>query len=142
MSKTIQVEIVSSEESIFSGSCEMVSLVGVLGAMSILPGHAPLLSLLVPGAVRLQISGEEEYCYISGGILEVQPHMVIVLADTAIRAHDLDEAKALEAKGEAKKMMAERGAEFDYSLVESQLAQAAAQLHTLQRLRKKLKKKS
>ena len=137
MSKTIQVEIVSAEESIFSGSCDMLFATGVLGEMGIAPNHAPLLSLLKPGEIRLVVKGEEEFYYISGGILEVQPHKATVLADTAIRAHDLDEAGALEAKRQAEKAIVERGANFDYSLVESQLAQAAAQLRAIQRLRKK-----
>lgn len=135
--KTIQVEIVSAEESLFSGSCEMLFATGLLGEMGIAPNHAPLLSILKPGEIRMQTGGQEEFFYISGGMLEVQPTKVTVLADTAIRAHDLDEAQALEAKRQAEKAIAERGANFDYSLVESQLAQAAAQLRAIQRLRKK-----
>ncbi len=138
MVKTLEVQVVSAESEIFSGNCKMVFATGMLGEMGIAPEHAPLLTLLKPGEIRLVLDNdEEEEFYISGGMLEVQPYQVIVLADTAIRAKDLDEAKALAAQQEAQKLMHERGSDFDYSLVEAQLAKAAAQLRTIKRYRKR-----
>ena len=138
MSMTIHVNVVSAEQEIFSGTAEMVYAPAAEGDVGIAPRHAPLLTGLKPGEVRVQVEGgSEEHFYISGGMLEVQPHVVTVLADTAIRAHDIDEAAALEAKEQAEKLMAEKGAEMEYAEAQVQLAQAAAQLRALQNLRKR-----
>lgn len=139
MSTTIQVDIVSAEESVFQGSCEMLHASGTMGEMGIAHGHTPLITTLSPGEIQLRNGDELENFYISGGLLEVQPHKVTVLSDTAVRAGDIDEAAAEEAKTRAEKMMQERGSDFDYSLVESQLAQAAAQLRAIRRLKQQLK---
>jgi F-type H+-transporting ATPase subunit epsilon len=139
MAMTIHVDIVSAESSIFSGQAEMVFAPAIMGEVGIAPRHSPLLSPLGPGEVRVRLpdgAGEEAF-YISGGILEVQPFTVTVLSDTAIRAHDLDESKALEAKQQAEQRLADRGAEVDYAKELANLAQAAAQLRTLERLRKR-----
>lgn len=139
MAMTIHVDIVSAEESIFAGLCEFVALPGEAGELGILPGHAPLLTRIKPGAVRLKVPGseEEELVFVAGGILEVQPNIVTVLADTAIRGHDLDEAKASEAKKRAEEAMANRTAEMEYAQAEVELAHAVAQLQAIQRLRKR-----
>lgn len=138
MAKTLEVKVVSAESEIFSGDCKMVFATGMLGEMGIAPEHAPLLTMLRPGEIRLVLADDEEdEFYISGGMLEVQPYQVTVLADTAIRAKDLDESKALEAQKEAQKAMSEKGADFDYSLVESELARATAQLQAIKRYRKR-----
>lgn len=138
MSKLIQVEVVSAEQSIYSGYGKMVVANGLMGELGIMPEHSPLLTTLKPGEVRvIQENDEEEFFYVSGGILEVQPYKVMILADTAVRARDLDEAAAQAVKQKAEQAMADRGADFNYSLVESELAEAAAQLRTIQRLRKK-----
>lgn len=143
MSKMIQVEIVSAEQSIYTGYGKLIVANGLMGELGIAPEHTPLLTTLRPGEIR--IIGEddqEEFFYVSGGVLEVQPYKVMVLADTAVRARDLDEAAAEEAKKRAQQSMADRGADFNYSLVESELAAAVAQLRTIQHLRKKLGKVS
>ncbi len=138
MAMTVHCDIVSAEEELFSGLVEMVVAHGNQGDLGILMGHAPLLTDLKPGPVRvIKQGGEEEVFYISGGFLEVQPNMVKVLADTAVRAGDLDEAAALEAKKAAEKALNEKGAEFDYTTAAARLAEAAAQLRTIQELRKK-----
>ena len=138
MAMTVHCDIVSAEEELFSGLVEMVVAHGNQGDLGILMGHAPLLTDLKPGPVRvIKQGGEQEVFYISGGFLEVQPNMVKVLADTAVRAGDLDEAAALEAKKAAEKALSEKGAEFDYSTAAARLAEAAAQLRTIQELRKK-----
>ncbi len=138
MAMTVHCDIVSAEEELFSGLVEMVVAHGNQGDLGILMGHAPLLTDLKPGPVRvIKQGGEQEVFYISGGFLEVQPNMVKVLADTAVRADDLDEAAALEAKKAAEKALNEKGAEFDYSTAAARLAEAAAQLRTIQELRKK-----
>ncbi|MCQ4348903.1 F0F1 ATP synthase subunit epsilon [Pseudomonas stutzeri] len=138
MAMTVHCDIVSAEEELFSGLVEMVVAHGNMGDLGILMGHTPLLTDLKPGPVRvIKQGGEEEVYYISGGFLEVQPNMVKVLADTAVRATDLDEAAALEAKKAAEKALSEKGAEFDYSTAAARLAEAAAQLRTIQELRKK-----
>jgi F-type H+-transporting ATPase subunit epsilon len=135
---TVHCDIVSAEEELFSGLVEMVVAHGNQGDLGILMGHAPLLTDLKPGPVRvIKQGGEQEVFYISGGFLEVQPNMVKVLADTAVRAADLDEAAALEAQKEAQKALNEQGTEFDYSTAAARLAEAAAQLRTIQELRKK-----
>lgn len=136
--KTINVNIISAEEKIYSGPCKMVFATGQLGEMGIAPEHAPLLSTLRPGEIRvINQAGEEVFFYVSGGMLEIQPFEVTVLADTAVRAHDIDEAAAIEAKQRAEQAMQNRESDFDYSLVEGELAQAIAQLRALKRLRKK-----
>ncbi len=138
---TVHCDIVSAEEKIFSGLVEMVIAAGSLGDLGIAPGHAPLLTELKPGPVRLIMeSGEEEIFYASGGFLEVQPHLVTILADTALRAHDMSEAAALEAKKQAEQMMSDQSSDINHALASAQLAEAAAQLRTLSRIRKKMGK--
>ncbi|MCW7555408.1 F0F1 ATP synthase subunit epsilon [Endozoicomonas gorgoniicola] len=141
MANTVHCDIVSAEEEIFSGQVEMVVATGSLGDLGITPGHTPLLTELSPGPIRLIAEGgEEEVFYISGGFLEVQPSQVKVLADTALRADDMDEAAAAEAKKLAEQELTNQSGEFDYSRAATQLAEAAAQLRTLQAIRKKLGK--
>ena len=138
MAITVHCDIVSAESEIFSGLVEMVIAHGNLGDLGITPGHAPLITDLKPGPIRLvKQGGEQEVFYISGGFLEVQPNMVKVLADTATRAKDLDEAAAQEAVKAAEKALHEKGAEFDYGSAAARLAEAAAQLRTIEQLRKK-----
>jgi F-type H+-transporting ATPase subunit epsilon len=138
MAMTVHCDIVSAEGEIFSGLVEMVIAHGALGDLGIALGHAPLITNLKPGPIRLvKQGGEEEVFYISGGFLEVQPNMVKVLADTVQRAADLDEASAQEAVKAAEKALNERGAEFDYGSAAARLAEAAAQLRTVQQIRKK-----
>lgn len=136
MSMTIHVDIVSAEKSIYSGLAEMVYASGELGELGIAPRHAPLITRLKPGEVRLDTGSEELGFFISGGILEVQPHVVTVLADTAIRAQDLDEAKALEAKKRAEDALADKSSNIDFAKAQAELAEAAAQLQAISRLRK------
>jgi len=138
MTTTVQVDIVSAEQEIFSGLVEMVFAPAELGELGITPGHAPLISRLNPGEVRVKVSETETQAYfVSGGILEVQPHIVTVLADTAIRAKDIDEAAALQAKAEAEEAMNNKSDKLDYVTAQTQLAQAMMQLRTLDRLRKR-----
>ncbi|UFH49353.1 F0F1 ATP synthase subunit epsilon [Pseudomonas sp. KNUC1026] len=138
MAMTVHCDIVSAEGEIFSGLVEMVIAHGNLGDLGIAPGHAPLLTDLKPGPIRvIKQGGEAEVFYISGGFLEVQPNVVKVLADTVQRAADLDEASAQEAVKAAEKALNERGADFDYSAASARLAEAAAQLRTIQQIRKK-----
>ncbi|MBU0751765.1 MAG: F0F1 ATP synthase subunit epsilon [Gammaproteobacteria bacterium] len=138
MALTIHVDVVSAEEEIFSGLAEFVVLPGEVGELGILPGHMPLMTRIRPGAVRLKLpsQAEEELIFVAGGILEVQPGLVTVLADTAIRGHDLDEVKATDAKRRAEEALTDRSAELDYARAQSELAEAVAQLATIQRLRK------
>jgi F-type H+-transporting ATPase subunit epsilon len=137
MAMTIHVDIVSAEADIFSGLAEMVFAPAVLGEVGITPRHAPLLTSLRPGEVRVRLNPErEESFYISGGLLEIQPHVVTVLADTALRAHDLDEASALEAKQRAEKMLADRQSDIDYAKAQAELVEAMAQLQAIERMRK------
>ena len=141
MVSTVHCDIVSAEEEIFSGQVEMVVAAGSLGDLGITAGHTPLLTELSPGPIRLITDGgEEEVFYISGGFLEVQPSQVKVLADTALRADDMDEVAAAEAKKLAEQELTNQSGEFDYSRAATQLAEAAAQLRTLQAIRKKLGK--
>ena len=136
---TMHLDIASSEARIFSGRVTALVVTGTLGDMGILPGHAPLLSALVPGPVRLVTAeGEEQIFYVSGGYVEVQPGIVNILADTALRADDMDEVQAEEAKRTAEEVVLNRDAAFEYSRAATQLAEAAAQLRTIQQLRKKL----
>ena len=139
MAHTLQVNIVSAEHAIFSGEAEMVIAPGEAGELGILPQHAPLLTRIKPGTVKVKLVGkdEEEVIYVSGGILEVQPKAVTILADTSIRAHDLDEAKVLAAKQAAEEALANRATGQDRALVVAELAQLAAQLQSIQKLRKR-----
>lgn len=139
MAMTIHCDIVSAEEEIYSGLVEMIVATGSLGDLGVSYGHAPLLTSLEPGPIRIKKQdGEEEVYYLSGGYLEVQPGLVSVLADTAIRANDIDEAAALEAQKEAEQALVNQSGEIDYGRAQAQLAAAAAQLRTLQAIRKKL----
>ena len=139
MAMTVHVDIVSAEEQIFSGLAEFVALPGEAGELGILPGHMPLMTRIKPGAVRVraQNATEEELIYVAGGLLEVQPGLVTVLADTAIRGKDLDEAKALEAKRLAEEAMANQSANLDYAKAQAELMEAVAQLAAIERLRKR-----
>jgi len=135
---TIQVEIVSAEEQIFSGEAEMVYAPAVMGEVGIAPRHTPLISPLKPGEVRLDMGGgKEEFFFISGGILEVQPHLVTVLSDTAIRAHDLNEAAALEAQKRAEDALADQQSDLDVAKAKAELAAAAAQIAAIKKLKRK-----
>lgn len=138
MANLIHVDVVSAEEQIFSGNAEFVVLPGELGELGIYPRHTPLITRIRPGTVRLRLpdQADEELVFVSGGILEVQPDSVTVLADTAVRGHDLDEAKALEAKRLAEEALHDRSAEIDYAKATAELADAVAQLATIKRLRK------
>ncbi|CAL63505.1 F0F1 ATP synthase subunit epsilon [Herminiimonas sp. NPDC097707] len=139
MAHTMRVEVVSAEEEIFSGEAEFVALPGESGELGILPGHTPLITRIRPGAVRIKIAGqaEDEFVFVAGGILEVQPHGVTVLADTAIRGADLDEAKAAEAKRLAEEALVNKESKIDYAQAQAELATAIAQLAAIQRLRQK-----
>lgn len=137
---TIHCDIVSAEEEIFSGEARMVVATGEAGELGIAPRHAPLITRLKPGQVRVLLeNGEEQFFYVSGGILEVQPQVVSVLADTAIRARDLDEAASRRAKEEAERALANRTDALEVAQAQAELAQAMAQLQALERLRKSLK---
>ena len=134
----IHVDVVSSERSIFSGEAKFVALPGESGELGILHGHTPLITRIRPGSVRIEkADGDEEFVFVAGGYLEIQPDRVTVLADTAIRGHDLDEAKALEAKKRAEEAMQNRGTDFDLALAQSEFAMAAAQLAAIARFRRK-----
>ncbi|MGR8931568.1 MAG: F0F1 ATP synthase subunit epsilon [Gammaproteobacteria bacterium] len=138
MAMTIHVDIVSAEQEVFSGLAEMLFAPAEMGEVGIAPRHAPLITRLKPGEVRVKISDNESHAYfVSGGMLEVQPHVVTVLADTAIRAKDIDEAKALEAKARAEEMLRDKSGKIDYAIAQAQLAEAVMQLRTLERLRKR-----
>jgi F-type H+-transporting ATPase subunit epsilon len=139
MALSVHVDVVSAEEMIFSGLAEFVVLPGEVGELGIFPGHMPLMTRIKPGAVRLKLQGQEreELIFVAGGILEVQPGLVTVLADTAIRGHDLDEAKALDSKKKAEEAMVNRSSEMDYARAQAELAEAVAQLAAIQRLRRK-----
>jgi F-type H+-transporting ATPase subunit epsilon len=137
MAMTIHVDVVSAEEMIFSGLAQFVVLPGEAGELGIMPGHMPLMTRIKPGAVRVQTQeGKEELIFVAGGLLEVQPGLVTVLADTAIRGTDLDQAKAMEAKKLAEEAMVNRGSEMDYARAQVELAEAIAQLAAIDRLRK------
>lgn len=139
MVMTTHCDIVSAEEKIFSGLVEMVVAVGVVGDLGILPGHTPLLTQLKPGPIRVKRQGgEEEIYYCSGGILEVQPQFVTILADTVVRADNLDLAAAEEARKQAEHALANQKGEVDYANAAAQLAEAAARLRTLDAIRKKM----
>lgn len=135
---TIRVDIVSAEKAIFSGEAEMVFAPAMMGEVGIAPGHTPLVTRLAPGEVRVKHpDGKEEGFYVSGGILEVQPKVVTVLSDTALRAEDLDEAAILKAKEDAEKEFRDRDARTDYAKARAALAETVAQLQAIQRLRKR-----
>ena len=138
MKHTIQCDIVSAQEEIFSGEAEMVFATGTVVELGISPRHAPLITQLKPGPVRVQQpNGEEAFFFVGGGILEVMPHIVTVLADTAVRADDLDEAAAVRAKEEAERELQDQTGEIEIAEAQARLLEAAAQLRALQQLRKK-----
>ncbi len=136
MAMTIHVDIVSAEKEIYSGSVEAVFASAIMGELGIYPRHTPLLTRLKPGEVRVLVNGKEEQFYVSGGMLEVQPHLVTVLADTAMRAADVDEAAALEAKADAERALKDTDAKMDYAEAQAKLAEAMAQLRSIERMRK------
>jgi len=137
MAMTIHCDIVSAEKQMFSGLVEIVVATGTLGDLGVAPGHAPLITELIPGPVRcVKSGGQEEIYYVSGGYLEVSNNIVTVLADTAIRAGDVDEAAAQQAIDDVQKAIANKDAEFEYSRAAAQLAEAVAQLRALKQLRK------
>lgn len=138
MANTIHVDVVSAEESIYSGDAEFVVLPGIMGELGIYPKHTPLITQIKPGEVRIKIPGqaEEQIVFVQGGYLEVQPDVVTVLSDTAIRAKDLDEAKALQAKQAAEQAMQNKASKEDVARAEGELAGALAQLAAIRRLRK------
>jgi F-type H+-transporting ATPase subunit epsilon len=139
MAHTIHVDVVSAEEQIFSGEAEFVALPGESGELGIYPMHTPLITRIRPGAVRIKVPGqaEDEFVFVAGGILEVQPKGVTVLADTAIRGADLDEAKAQEAKRKAEELMLNKESAIDYAKAQAELAAAIAQLAAIAKLRHK-----
>ncbi|MDH3450980.1 MAG: F0F1 ATP synthase subunit epsilon [Gammaproteobacteria bacterium] len=137
MAMTIHVDIVSAETEIFSGTANMVFAPAQMGEVGIAPRHAPMITRLKAGQVRVHTDGQEEQVfYVSGGMLEVQPHVVTVLSDTALRADDIDEAAALEAKKRAEDAIADRQSDFEYAKAKAELAEAVAQLQALQKIRK------
>lgn len=137
MAMTIHVDIVSTSKAIFSGAATLVTAMGEMGELGILPRHSQLLTRLKPGPVRLKTLNDEELVfYVSGGLMEVQPHVVTILADTAERATDLDEAAALEAKRHAEKLLADKRSDYEYARAEAELAEAIAQLRAIEKLRK------
>jgi len=139
MAMSVHCDIVSAEQAIFSGLVELLVAPGSLGDLGVGPGHAPLLTALKPGPVRIKLQGgEEQIFYVSGGFLEVQSSTITVLADTAVRADDVDEAAAIEAQKVAETALSNQAGEFDYGRAAAQLAEAAAQLRTIQALRKKM----
>ncbi|BDD92062.1 F0F1 ATP synthase subunit epsilon [Pandoraea sp. XJJ-1] len=134
---TIQVDVVSAEAQIFSGPARFVALPGEAGELGILPGHTPLITRIKPGAVRIEDeAGNEDFVFVAGGILEVQPGTVTVLADTAIRGKDLDEAKAAEAKRRAEEALSNKDSNIEYATAQAELAEAIAQLAAIQKFRK------
>ena len=138
MAMTLHVDVVSAEAEIFSGTATMVFAPAEMGEVGITPRHAPLVTRLKPGEVRVQTQeGDELSFFVSGGLLEVQPHVITVLADTAIRAADLDEAQAMEAKGRAERMLSDKSADIDYAKAQAELAQSIAQLAAIKKLRAK-----
>jgi F-type H+-transporting ATPase subunit epsilon len=137
MAMTMHVDIVSAEESIYSGTVEMVTAPADGGDVGIMPRHTPLLTRLRPGEVTVEKGGEKQAFFVSGGVLEVQPHVTTVLADSAVRARDLDEAEAQKAKERAEQAMQDQKAELDYASAQAELAEAVAKLQTIQRLRQR-----
>jgi len=141
MANTVQIDIVSAEESIFSGMAEFIAAPAIMGEVGIYPHHAPMITALKSGSVRIKLAdkSEEQLVFVSGGILEVQPGHVTVLSDTAIRGADLDEAKALAAKKSAEDAIKNKSAEIDFAKAQAELAQAMAQLQAIEKLKKKKK---
>ena len=139
MVATVHIDVVSAEESIFSGEAEFIAAPAQMGEVGIYPHHAPMITSIKPGALRIKLAdkNEEQLIYISGGILEVQPGVVTVLADTAIRGHDLDEAQANAAKKAAEEAMKNRSSDVDYAKAQAELAEALAQIQAIQKLRQK-----
>ena len=139
MVATVHIDVVSAEESIFSGEAEFIAAPAQMGEVGIYPRHAPMITSIKPGALRIKLAdkNEEQLIYISGGILEVQPGVVTVLADTAIRGHDLDEAQATAAKKAAEEAMKNRTSDVDYAKAQAELAEAIAQIQAIQKLRQK-----
>lgn len=141
MAITTHLDIVSAENQIFSGVVEMVVATGELGEIGITPGHAPLLTVLKPGEIRVTLQGgTQDVYYVSGGMLEVQPYYVTILADTVERADNLDEAAAIAAKAHALEAIANKGADIDYTLASAELARAVAQIRAIQKARRMMKK--
>ena len=138
MAMTVQVDVVSAEQSLYSGLAEVVVVPGEMGELGIYPRHAPLLTRIKPGSVRIKVpdQNEEEHIYVSGGMLEVQPNLITILADTAIRGADLDEGRAIEAKRAAEEALRNRTADIDYAAAQAELAEAIAQLQAIAKLRK------
>lgn len=139
MANTVHIDVVSAEASIFSGEAEFLVAPASAGEVGIYPNHAPMISTIKPGALRIKQANEAEetLIYISGGLLEVQPGVVTVLADTAVRGHDLDEAKAIAAKAAAEEALKNRASDIDYAAAQAELSEAIAQIQTIERLRKK-----
>jgi F-type H+-transporting ATPase subunit epsilon len=139
MANTIHIDVVSAEENIFSGEAEFVVLPGEAGELGIYPRHTPLITRIKPGSVRIKVAGqaEEELVFVAGGVLEVQPGMITVLADTAIRGRDLDEAKALEAQKRAQEAIQNRTSQMEYAKATAELAEATAQIAAIRRLRQR-----
>lgn len=139
MAMTVHVDIVSAEAEIFSGPATMIFVPGVMGELGIMPRHAPLLTKIKPGEVRIRTEdGNEEFFYVSGGMLEIQPHVITILADTAARAKDLDEAAAQAAKQRAEQVLKDKKGDMDLAQAEAELAEALAQIKAIQSLRKKI----
>ncbi|MBL80016.1 MAG: F0F1 ATP synthase subunit epsilon [Nitrosomonadaceae bacterium] len=139
MATTIHVDVVSAEQEIFSGVAEAVIVPALMGEVGIYPRHAPMITEIKPGSVRIKIpeQAEDELIYVSGGMLEVQPSVVTILADTAIRGGDLDEAKALEAKGRAEAAMKDKSSKIDYARAQAELAESIAQIAAIEKFRKR-----
>jgi F-type H+-transporting ATPase subunit epsilon len=138
MAMSIHVDIVSAEREVFSGLAEMVFAPAIMGEIGIAPRHTPLVTRLAPGEIRVQLpNGEERAFYVSGGMLEIQPHVVTVLSDTAIRAEDLDEAAVLKAKEEVERRLHDHDAEVEFASALAEGAELAAQLQTIHRLRRR-----
>jgi F-type H+-transporting ATPase subunit epsilon len=140
MANTVHIDVVSAEAAIFSGEAEFVVAPAGAGEVGIYPNHAPMITTIKPGALRIQLAdaAEEVVIFISGGLLEVQPGMITVLADTAIRGHDLDEAKAIAAKEAAMEAMKNRNSDVDYATAQAELSEAVAQIQAIERLRKSI----
>ncbi|MES2012722.1 MAG: F0F1 ATP synthase subunit epsilon [Pseudomonadota bacterium] len=138
MANTVHIDVVSAEASIFAGEAEFVVVPAIAGEVGIYPHHAPLITTIKPGALRIKLpdTAEETLIFISGGLLEVQPGLITVLADTAVRGHDLDEAKAIAAKAAAEEAMRNRTSDMDYARAQAELSEAVAQIQAIQRLRK------
>lgn len=138
MANTVRVDVVSAEEEIFSGSAEFIAAPASAGEVGVYPHHAPMITTIKPGALRIKLpdTSEETLIFISGGVLEVQPGLVTVLADTAIRGHDLDEAKAQAAIDAAEEAMKNKASDMDYAKAQSELAEAVAQIQAIRKLRK------